>query len=406
MTKQKNTIFIIAVILLIVITLGSITILFIISNKKEEEQVTSQTQIDQKETKTINGLIYLIVTHADEEIDGLLQWEQELNNRNITALIKASKPVLEKYPEVFKRLSNEGHEIMVGNPDSCWDMPYQEQYDVMKESMEYVENLTGNPLKVYACKYSSYDENTVKAAEELGIEYVLARGTEDIRAVIYQPEEYDVKLLEVSNVEFGDMGKGSLCDISLYARGSTEEDFADVVEESFRRNPDSMILVSHPHIGGTKKAYWEVYEDALNSEKATWRTFEEFMQEITVIEKIYTEIPVNTEVQYLEPNPAVPLDELEDLPEVGTKMVIFHNGSGPMCLDMMDFLETIDYPIEEHLNTESGFNELLESYKLTYKTSTGESEEFGFYPIIFIEDKAYSGFNDDIKEEILNIVQN
>lgn len=393
-------------VILLIIELFIIIVLFayifLVQKAKDKETFTPST--NKIEVSNINGLIYLINVHPDEPLDGLLKWEQELNERGITALIKSSKPVLEKHPKVFKRLSKTGHEIMVGNPDSCWDMPYDEQLQVMKNSKEYVENLTGSPLKVFACKYSSYDENTVKAAEELGIEYVLARGTEDVRALIYKPEEYDVKLLEVSNVEFSDMGRGSLCDISLFSRGSTAEDFEKVVEESFDKDPDSMILVSHPHIGGTKKVYWEVYEDALNTEKASWRTFEDFMDNITTKSMPYDQIPVNTEVKYLEPDPVVPLEELEDLPNAEDKIVMFHNGTGPMCKEAEEFLESIDYPVKEYLDSEDNFQTLLESYKSEFDSSEGVSEDFGYYPIIFIEDKAFSGFDDSIKKEIENIV--
>jgi hypothetical protein len=50
----------------------------------------------------INGLVYLINTDAEAEIDGLLKWGQELKSRGLTAMIKASNPVLETYPELFK----------------------------------------------------------------------------------------------------------------------------------------------------------------------------------------------------------------------------------------------------------------------------------------------------------------
>src|SRR5690606_20270494 len=74
----------------------------------------------------ISGLIYLINTDAEAEIDSLLKWEQELKARGLTAMIKASNPVLETYPEVFKRLAAEGHAIIGGYPGICWDMPYEE----------------------------------------------------------------------------------------------------------------------------------------------------------------------------------------------------------------------------------------------------------------------------------------
>jgi len=358
----------------------------------------------QKQKTTINGLFYLINTHADEPIDGLLKWEKELDNRKITAMIKVSKPVCEKYPELFKRLSQKGHELILSNPDSCWDVPYKEQYRVIKEEKIYLEKLTGQTPRVMACKYSSYDENTVKVAQELGIPYVLARGTEDVRAMIYKPEEYDVSLIEVSNVEFGEMGKGSLCDISLFARGSTAEDFNQVFEESLLKSPDSMILVSHPHIGGIKKAYWEVYEKSLESKKVTWCSFDQWLKKLKVKEMPYDQIPVNREVKYLKPNPVVPLDQLENLEDFGDKLVMFHNGRGPMCIEAKEFLSSMDYPVEEHLNNEAEFATLLAGYKTKFKTSRGVSDSFSYYPIIFIGNQAFSGFNDEIKNEILTIM--
>ena len=72
----------------------------------------------------INGLMYLIQNDPEDAADGLLKWQAELRKRRLTALIKASKPVLEKYPEVFRRLARDGHVIMGGYAGICWDMPY------------------------------------------------------------------------------------------------------------------------------------------------------------------------------------------------------------------------------------------------------------------------------------------
>lgn len=348
----------------------------------------------------INGLIYLINTHADEEIDGLLKWEQELKARGLTAMIKASNEVLETYPEVFRRLAADGHAIIGGYPGVCWDMPYEDQYAAIKSVKEYMEGLTGQPMQVFACSYSSYDENTVRAAEALNVPYVLARGTEDVRALIYQPEEYRVGIIEVSNVEFAEMGKGSLCDISLYSRGATEADFAQVFEESVAKHPDSMILVSHPHIGGTKAGYWEVYEEALASEAFTWRTFEDFMANVAVETRAYASIPENREVEYLEPKPAVPLEQLADLPEVGSKIVMFHNGVGPMCKDAEAFLDGLDYPVEEHLSDEKNFLTLLDKYRVQFPKTEGVSDAYEYFPIIFVKDRAFSGFDEEVRQTI------
>ncbi len=348
----------------------------------------------------INGLVYLINTAEKEGIDGLLRWEIELRQRGLTAMIKASEPVLETYPQVFRRLAGEGHEIIGGYAGICWDMPYEDQLQAMREVKSSMEALTGKPMQVFACAYSSYDENTIRAAEELGVPFVLARGTEDVRALVYRPEEYDVGLLEVSNVEFGEMGKGSLCDISLYSRGATEADFAKVFENSVAKHPDSMILVSHPHIGGTKLGYWTVYEQALRSPSVRWRTFEDWLSAVTVDTRPYAKIPENREVQYLEPKPAVPLDQLENLPEVGSKIVMFHNGRGPMCREAEEFLATLDYPVEEHLTGEKNFLTLLDRYRVQHRESEGVSDAFEFFPVIFVKGRAFSGFDSNVRAAI------
>lgn len=140
------------------------------------------------ESATTNGMIFLINVDADEDMDGLLQWEQELRSRSLTAMIDVSGPVLDAFPQLFKRLAQDGHAVIGGNSEVCWDVPYDEQYQAMLAVKTNVESLTGKPMQVFGCKYFSYDENTVKAAEALGIPYVLGRGTEDIRALIYKPD--------------------------------------------------------------------------------------------------------------------------------------------------------------------------------------------------------------------------
>ncbi len=344
--------------------------------------------------------MYLIQNDPADPVDGLLKWETELGKRGLTALIKASKPVLEKYPQVFGKLAREGHVIMGGYAGICWDMPYAKQYQAMKETKEYMEKLTGKKMLVFACQYSSYDENTLKVAQALGVPYVLARGTEDVRALLYKPKEYNVRLLEVSNVEFGTMGKGSLCDISLFSRGATDVDFSRIFAESIGKQPDSMILVSHPHIGGVKAGYWKVYEEALASNKVGWVPFEQWMKKVKTVELAYRQIPENREVDYLDPKPAVPLAQLENLPDAGRKLVIFHNGKGSMCTEAKRFLDGLSYPVEEHLNTEKDFLKLLESYRAKYPGSLGLSADYGYFPIIIVGGKAYSGFDENIKEMI------
>jgi len=96
----------------------------------------------------------------------------------------------------------------------------------MKESKDSIESITGKPMRVFGSRYFAYDETTLKAADTLGIEYILGRGTRDVEAVIYQPKEYKVKVISVTNVDVGEpMGRGSLCDYSLWARGADAKEF-------------------------------------------------------------------------------------------------------------------------------------------------------------------------------------
>lgn len=46
-----------------------------------------------------------------EQIDGIRQWEKELDHRGLSAIINAQGDILPKYPEDFKRLADKGYEI-------------------------------------------------------------------------------------------------------------------------------------------------------------------------------------------------------------------------------------------------------------------------------------------------------
>jgi hypothetical protein len=72
-----------------------------------------------------------------------------------------------------------------------------------------------------------------------------------------------------------------------------------------------------------------------------------------------------------------------------------------MCLDALDFIKTIDYQVEEYLDTEKDFYDVFNNVKKEFSSSEGIHPLFGYYPIIFIKDRVFSGFNDSIKNEIL-----
>jgi hypothetical protein len=261
-----------------------------------------------------NGLIMLI---EFEHIEGVRQWERELDKRSLTALVQVQHNVLARYPRDFGRLALKGHTLAgLYAEKAFWDVPYEEQLGHMREVKTTVEGITLRPMRVFGSRYFAYDENTLRAADALGIEYVLARGTAAERAIIYAPKEYKAKIISVSNVPFGEMGAGSLCDYSLWARGSTDTDFASVVERVIAGKPSDMILVSHAYLGGTKIKWWRTYEAALARPEVSWRKFNDWVGAVQVVTLPNAEIPANREVKYEAPRPAVPLDQLEDIPGV------------------------------------------------------------------------------------------
>ena len=277
----------------------------------------------------INGLVMLI---EFEHIDGVLQWEKELDNRSINALVKVQDNVLKEYPEVFKRLSDKGYEIAGGYDIApFWGMPYAEQYTYLKEAQGLVKEVTGKDMRVFGSRYFAYDENTLKAADELGIEYILARGTKGVEAVIYAPEEYDVKVISVSNVEFEEMGKGSLCDYSLWARGATYEDFKLALNDAIKRSPESMIVVSHAYLGGTRQDWWNIYEEVLSSSKIEFVGFEDWLLNVLVVEMPNKDIPINKEVKYDTPSPAMPIEEMAPVEGLNSEYDCEENSDLPYC---------------------------------------------------------------------------
>ena len=277
--------------------------------QRESESVAVQKPV---------GFVQLIEFHDD--IQGLRNWAYELDQRGLNSLVNVQKAILEAYPEDIRWLADQGHEIMGLHPAGpLWDVPYEEQLQGMRETKELIESLTGKPMRVFSSGYFAYDENTLKAADELGVEYILARGTSDVEALIYEPDEYDCKIISVSNVTFEDMGRGSLCDYSLYARGATAAEFEEAVEETLLKYPKRVMVVSHAYLGGLKKDWWAPYAQLLDGGEIQWAaSFDEWVKpERGVNLKVpFSMVPDNREVKYTTPTPSVPLEELEDVDQM------------------------------------------------------------------------------------------
>jgi hypothetical protein len=263
------------------------------------------------------GLVQLIEFH---DIQGLRNWAYELDQRGLTSLVFVQNNMLEAYPEDIRWLADRGHEIAGGYAgEALWDVPYETQVQVMQEAKEWVEDVTDKPMRVFGSRYFAYDENTLRAADDLGVEYVLARGTSDVEALIYEPDEYDCKIISVSNVTFEDMGRGSLCDYSLWARGSTASEFEQVLDDALAKQPERIMIASHAYLGGVKKDWWAAFANLLDGDEVQWAAgFDEWVapESGVNLEVPLSMIPENREVQYTTPSPAVPMEELEDLDQM------------------------------------------------------------------------------------------
>jgi len=278
------------------------------------------------------------------------------------------------------------------------------------------------------------DLTTIEVAEELGIPYITARGTTDTKATVYQPEGYNVKILSVSNIPLVTFKYGSLCDYSFFERGGTPDDMLDELNRALEPLSEKekarygayhkITPVTHTRIGGYLKPWMDMWIEFWDNSEVNWVTLDEFMAEPDWIIPLW-QIPLNKNSPYTPEkmhslvsyedeekvnNPCAVVDlEGADKSKLTTapsseKMVVFHNGQGPMCLDFLDYIKTIDYEVEQHLTGEADFNTLLNTYKTGFEKSSGVSDSFGYYPMIFVEGKAYSGFNEEISKEIDNLI--
>ena len=255
----------------------------------------------------IEGL-FLIIERSS--IKGLKHWGDELERRGIPAVILIEGSTIEKNFDVIRNLSEKGFEMGGAyNERPLWNQSYRFQYEEMSRIKDKVQSCINKPMRVFHSKFFAYDEVTLRVADKLGVEYILARGTAGAKAVVYKAKEYNAKILSVSNVPSEEMGTGSLCDESLWCRGVTPEGFREIL---FSLKEDRIILVAQTHLSGVKLHWWNVYQDFLNTNTVTWKSLDEFSVNPTAMPN--GQIPVNTEVKYVTPQPKIPFGTRTGIP--------------------------------------------------------------------------------------------
>jgi len=255
----------------------------------------------------IEGM-FLIIERRNAQ--GLKHWGDELERRGIPAVIQVDEDMVDENCGLIKNLSDKGFEIAGGYTERpFWNEPYNFQYEVMGRVKGKIESCIDKPMRIFGSKYFAYDEATLTVADKLGVEYILGRGTAGAKAVVYKAEEYNAKILSVSNVPSKELGTGSFCDESLRCRGVTPDDFREIL---FSVKEDKIILVAHTHLSGVKLHWWDAYQDLFNADIVTWKSLDEFTTRPIVLPN--AQIPVNTEVQYVTPQPKIPLEQETDFP--------------------------------------------------------------------------------------------
>ena len=382
----------------------------------------------------------MILIESTSEPTGLATMVDEMKKRNIPGLLMVTPEFVGDNCAAVKEALDSGVvEIVASNVSApFWGMSYEEQKSRISKMLTEIESCTGVTPRAVSSRYMASDMNTVKAAEDLGVPYITARGTTGNKATVYQPEGYQVKILSISNIQLVPFEYGSLCDFSFYERAGTPEDMQGELSRAmepltskekawFGKHP-RITPVSHTYIGGHLKAWHDMWTNFWDTAEIQWQSLDEFMQQPDWEMPLW-QIPVNRNNPYTEEKvrPLLPYDQAEKVlnpcavintdhfseydRDTSTgksprdRIVVFHNGKGPMCLDFLDFIKTLDYPVEQHLTGDKDFGKTFMDYKNTVSETEGLSPSFGFYPVIFVNDRIFSGFDEHIKSEILKEIQ-
>ncbi len=175
-----------------------------------------------------NGLIMLI---EFEKIEGVRHWESELDQRGLTALIQAQHNVLTEYPKDFERLATKGYPIAgLYAEKPFWDVPYDDQYARMREAKEAVEQITHKPMRLFGSRYILPTMRTHCGLPMRSASSTCSAGDRRALATI-RPARHKAKIISVSNVPFGRWAPVWSATHSLWARGSTDQDFAAMVDK-------------------------------------------------------------------------------------------------------------------------------------------------------------------------------
>jgi len=252
---------------------------------------------------------------------GLANFVSEMEKRSIPGLLMVTPEFVEENCEDIKEVIKHDIEIVGSNVEEpFWGMPYEDQKTRMVEIKEGIELCTGVPVRIISSRYMASDMNTVKAAEDLGIPYITARGTTGTKATVYQPEGYNVKILSVSNIEWVPYKYGSLCDYSFYERAGSPEDMRRELERALEPLSQKEIdrlgavhrvtPVSHTSIGGYLERWMTMWNMFWDDTRVEWVDLDTLMKDPDWTMPLW-QIPINMNNPYTEEKmrPEIPYED-------------------------------------------------------------------------------------------------
>jgi hypothetical protein len=442
--STKNIIIIGLILLVVLLGFGLLAVIFSPQFNQVAKQNNNQPVPEQKQPEpakqTPEKAKSMMVLIEFKDTVGLSNFVNEMEQRDIHGLLMVTPEFVQDNCEAIKEVIKHNVEIVGTNVEEpFWDVSYEDQKERILEIKQGIESCTNVPVRIISSRYMASDATTLKVANELGIPYITARGTTDTKATVYAIEDYDTKILSVSNIPIVTFKYGSLCDYSFFERAGTPEDMRAELDRAYQPLSDKekerygsyhkVTPVSHTWIGGYLQPWQNMWQNFWHDKKEQieWVTLDELMAEPDWILPLW-QLPINKNAPYTPEKirPLTPYEEEEkvqnpcavqdigkasqeqepaDTSAVDNKILMFHNGTGPMCLTAMEFVENLDYPVEQVLDDEDNFRQRLNEMKNKFEQSQGVSNSFGYYPIIFVNDKAFSGFNDQIKNQILSEIK-
>ncbi|MBN1617722.1 polysaccharide deacetylase family protein [Candidatus Dojkabacteria bacterium] len=376
------------------------------------------------ETETKPKAMMLLIEFNNTE--GLVNMVNDMKEHNVYGILMVNADFVEANKDTIKEILKTGNIEIAASYDKqpYWEMSYDEQYETISDMKSRIENALDIDVRIISSRYMASDMNTVKIADELGIEYITARGTTELATTVYKPEEYDVKIISVSNIDVPEFKYGSFCDYSFYERGGSPEDMTKEFEQAIQE--EKFIGVSHTYIGGYKERWNDMWHTFWEDYDVDWVDLDT-LGTIDITMPLW-QIPINKNAPYTPEKirPAIPYEDEENVinpckvenlndgessespsqdDSIDNSVVIFHNNTGTMCLDALQFFKDNSIAYEEHLNTDSDYSTELQKYKANNPTSQGVSTSYEYYPFIFVGGESFSGFNNEIKTQILDLVE-